>query len=152
MCFQWKGQDASLDLESQPGLSQMQAAWPVISQEPMPPSPPALIRWKQGTLARSLGGALLNALWPAGGAGPGNPPALGAQALPGLRAQGRGRSGSGPRRTVCWRMYRNSTLCTGRALAGKWAFLSFTVCSAQANSNNRDWPHPTPSRGEMWIS
>ena len=66
--------------------------------------PPVLMHWKQRTLAGSLGGGpchVPSGTW--GGAKPGNPPALGLQARPGLRALGRGRSGSGPRRAVSWR-------------------------------------------------
>lgn len=86
-------------------------------------------------------GALLNALWPAGGAEPGNPLALGAQALPSLRAEGSGRSGSGPRMGGCIEIA--SPGWAGQHWQGsrrKRAFLSFTVSSVGAKLNNRDLP------------
>lgn len=43
-------------LESQPALGQMQHTGPVTPQNPVPPSPPTLMSWKQRTLARTLGG------------------------------------------------------------------------------------------------
>lgn len=139
MCFQ--DQDSGLGLSSP---SQVSARCRTLGQPclrslcHLPTCPDELETenpgWEPGW------GALPRALWPPGGAEPGNPPALGPQAHPSLRALVRGRSGSGPRRAVSWRMYRNSVPCLGRARGGKWAFLSFTICPAPAKSNNRDSP------------